>query len=147
MRIANLVWVLVSCVAFAGWGCANQADLTTKLIPGGPDMIIVYNMHQTIRCATCVSMEAMTKKLVNSEFNREVKDGLVEWREADYQKNEDLAKRYNVASTSVVVVRFHNNQEMDHQNLTRAMGYAHDDDLFNKYIGDAIRKELAREIN
>jgi len=146
MRIAKLAWVLLSCFAFAGLGCANQAGFTSRLAPG-VDKVVVYNMHRTIRCATCVTVEAMTQKLVDSEFSREVKDGLVEWREADYQENEELAKRYNVVSTSVVVVRVHYNEDIEHQNLTRVMGYVYDDDVFNKYVGDAIRKELAKEID
>jgi len=112
---------------------------------GAPDKVMVYYMHRTIRCVTCNQIEELTGELVRTDFAQELQDGRVEWKQVDFQENEELAKRYNVASSTVVVVRFRGGKEVGHQNLDKVWTLAGNRDEFVKYVSAAIRGALSPE--
>lgn len=118
-------------------GEAGQAAAATQ--PSGSDKVIVYYMHQTFRCVTCNQIEAMTAELVRTSFAKELADGRVEWRRENFQENEELARRYNVASSSVVVVQMRGGQEAAHQTLDKVWTLVGKPDEFAVYVGGAIK--------
>ena len=98
---------------------ANSGGNAVAAHAGRADKVIVYYMHQTFRCVTCNQIEATTGELINTDFARELKDGRLEWKKVNFQENEDLAKRYNVASSTAVVVRLRDGIEIGHQSLDK----------------------------
>ena len=120
-----------------GTAAATQSDRADK--------VIVYYMHQTFRCITCNQIEATTGELINTDFAREMKDGRLEWKKVNFQENEDLAKLYNVASSTVVVVRLRDGKEIGHQSLDKVWTLSGNRDEFVKYVGGAIREALTKE--
>ncbi len=124
---------------------ARAGELVTDTQPGGSDKVIVYYMHPTFRCVTCNQIEAMAGELVRTDFAKELADGRIEWRKVNFQGDEDLAKRYNVASSTVVVVRLRDGKETGHQNLDRVWTLSGNRDEFARYVSGAIREALSRE--
>jgi hypothetical protein len=120
---------------------ADESGTTTLV--GGKDRVIVYYMHQTFRCATCNEIEKLTDELLRADFADELKNGQIEWKKVNFQENEELASHYNVVSSSVVVSRIQNGKEAGHQTLDKVWTLSSDPDEFVKYVGGAIRKELA----
>jgi len=123
---------------------AGEAAAATQ--PAGSDKVIVYYMHQTFRCVTCNQIEAMTAELIHSDFAKELADGRLEWKRENFQENEDLARRYNVASSSVVVVRIRDGKEVAHQTLDKVWELAGKPDQFTSYVGGAIRAYVNGEV-
>jgi len=113
--------------------------------PPGSDKVIVYYMHQTFRCVTCNQIEAMTGELIRTDFVRELQGGRIEWKKVNFQEDEDLAKRYNVASSTVVVVRLRNGKEIGHQSLDKVWTLSSNREEFIKYVSVAIREALTKE--
>lgn len=111
-----------------------------------PDKVIVYYMHQTFRCVTCNQIEAAAADLVRTAFAKELADGIVEWRLENFQENEELARRYNVASSSVVVVQIRNGQETAHQTLDKVWTLVGKPDEFGAYVGGAIKGYMTSEV-
>lgn len=122
---------------------AGEIAATTQ--PSGSDKVIVYYMHQTFRCVTCNQIESMTGELIRTDFAKELADGRMEWKKVNFQEDEDLAKRYNVASSTVVVVRLLDGKEIGHQNLDKVWTLSSNRDEFVKYVGGAIREALSKE--
>jgi hypothetical protein len=107
-----------------------------------PDRVEVYYLHATFRCVTCNTIEKMTRGVLESKFGAELADGRIQWREADFQQEEALAKRFEVVSSCVVVAGFRDGKETGYQRLDEVWTLLNDPAAFEKYVGDAIRKVL-----
>ena len=108
--------------------------------------VVVYYLHTTFRCVTCNEIERLTKALVETEFADDLTAGRIEWREANFQQDESLAKRYEVVSSCVVVVNIQGGQERGFQRLDDVWTRYQDPADFNGYVGAAIRKYLTEEV-
>jgi hypothetical protein len=99
-------------------------------------------MHPTFRCVTCNQMEKMVQDLVQTEFAAPLDEGRLQWREVNYEEDETLARRYNVATSSLVVVRFRGGEEADHEALDRIWPLLDRPDELKALVRQAIRSRL-----
>ncbi|MFO7898676.1 MAG: nitrophenyl compound nitroreductase subunit ArsF family protein [Planctomycetota bacterium] len=106
------------------------------------DKVVVYSAHMTFRCWECNQIEHLTKELLEKEFAREQAAGLIEYRSVDYMKDSDFAKRYNIASSTVVLVRIEDGHEADFVRLDEVWTKARKREEFLSYVGGAIRSQL-----
>jgi hypothetical protein len=107
--------------------------------------IIVYYLHTTFRCVTCNEIERLAKTLVETEYAEDLAAGRIEWREADFQQDEALAKRFNVVASCVVVANVEDGQETGFQRLDDVWTRYENPSDFNQYVGSAINKYLEGE--
>ena len=150
-RNALLAFVLVS-VGFALGKevSARRQTPTTGAESPSPvamsDQVVVYYFHSTFRCVTCNEIERLTKALVETEFADDLTAGRIEWREANFQQDESLAKRYDIVSSCVVVVNIQGGKETGFQRLDDVWTRYEDPADFNGYVGAAIRKYLTERV-
>ena len=102
------------------------------------DKVIVYYMHATIRCVTCNSIEAMAAKLIDTTFGDAKKAGKLVWKDVDFQENENLANRYDVVSSCIVVVHVRDGKEVAFKRLDDVWLLADKPQEFNEYVAKAI---------
>ncbi len=132
-------------------GFALGKELTLRRVrpqPGGPvsagarnvrgEQVVVYYLHTTIRCVTCNQMEKLARELVNSRFADAIQSGRLAWQEVDFQQNEDLARRFDVSSSCVVVAKVRNREIVDFRRLEEVWTLADKPEQFNEYIAKAI---------
>ncbi len=124
---------------------ATASEVAAVTQPTGSDKVIVYYMHQTFRCVTCNQIEAMTADLIRTSFSKQLAEGRLEWKRVNFQENEELARRYDVASSSVVVVRLRGGKEVAHQTLDKVWTLVGKRDEFAAYVGNAIRAYTTQE--
>ena len=136
-----LAFVLVSI------GFAIGKEATLRRVPSGGDAasaagqgekVIVYYMHATIRCVTCNSIEAMAARLVDTTFAEAKQAGRLVWKEVDFQQNENLAKRYDVVSSCLVIVHVQDGKEVDFKRLDDVWLLDGKPQEFNDYVAGAI---------
>ena len=108
-----------------------------------PDRVEVYYLHATVRCMTCNTIERMTRNVLESEFGLELAAGRVQWRAADFQQDEALAKRFEVVSSCVIVADIRDGKEIGYRRLDEVWTLLDDPPAFEKYVGDAVRKVLS----
>ncbi len=145
---ALLAFVLVTVgVAIGRNMSANMAKPSPAPAPtGGSDKAVVYYLYGTIRCVTCNQVEAVTAKMLQTDFADDLKAGRLEWKQANFQEEEDLAKRYNVAASCVVVSKIRDGKEVSFNRLGDVLIKADKKDELTKYISDAIRAALPEAI-
>ncbi|HUU69142.1 MAG TPA: nitrophenyl compound nitroreductase subunit ArsF family protein [Planctomycetota bacterium] len=118
---------------------AGRSDVASATQPAEQgDKVVIYYMHATIRCVTCNSIEAMTAKLIDSAFADAKQAGKLVWKEVDFQENEDLAKRYDVVSSCIVVVHQRDGKQVAFQRLDDVWLLADKPQQFNEYVAKAI---------
>ena len=106
------------------------------------DGVEVLYFHGKQRCATCQAIEKETQALIDSQFADAVKSGKVRFRVVDITKseNEALADKYEIAWSSLVIVKYSNGKETA-ENLTQfAFANARNNPA-------QFKKELAAKIN
>jgi len=142
-----LGFVLVS----IGFAMGKEVTLRRQASSGGAgpgqeetsgDKVIVYYLHTTFRCVTCNEIERLAKSLVETEYAEDLAAGRIEWREANFQQDEALAKRYNVVASCVVVANVEDGRETDFQRLDDVWTRYQNPSDFNQYVGSAIKKYL-----
>jgi len=115
---------------------------TAPITAGGRDKVVVYYMHATFRCVTCNLVESMGAELIRTEFAEAVKSGKLEWREVNFQQNEQLAARYKVGGNTIVVARFKDGKEVAHRRLDRVMELANRRDEYMSYVRGGVSEML-----
>lgn len=121
-----------------------QPPLTAPQVAtqGEEQKIVVYYMHTTFRCVTCNQIEKMTRTLVETEFGEALKDGRLEFKEVNFQKDEELAKRYNVGTGCVIVAKIANGKDIEFEMLQDVWTLYSEPSKFNEYLSSAIRSYL-----
>ncbi len=142
------LWVLAGCSQpSTGSGLAVGDDAPASKIAGDATgaKVVVYYLHRTFRCAACNALELMASSVVHDTFASEVDDGTVEWKTADFQDREELAKRYGVSGPSVVVVTHAEGKETSHRRLDELWQLRTDPVAFRAALVAAVKKALGQD--
>jgi len=147
LRAVLLAFVLIS----IGYALGKEMTLR-RLQAAGPqeeprpagaqDGVVLYYMHPTLRCVTCNEMEKTILSLVHTEFAEPLAEDRLQWHEVNFEENEALARRYNVATSSLVVVRFREGRETGHQTLDEIWTLKDQPDELRAFVREAIRSRL-----
>jgi len=139
-----LAFVLIS----IGFALGKDVTLRQRAAADGPrsasmiergDKVVVTYLHTTFRCATCNAIERLAKTLVETEFAEKLAAGRIVWREANFQQDEALAKRYGVIASCVVVAKIEDGRETEFQRLDDTWTLYQKPAEFNAYVGKLIK--------
>ncbi len=136
-----LIFVLVSIgFAFGKYSAARPQ----AVLPSGQkaETVNVYYMHATFRCVTCNTIEKMTKQLLESKYKKQMRDGSIIFAEVDFQKNEPMARQFDVISSCIVVARTKDGKITVFERLDKVWELMSKPEDFNAYVSSAIDKLL-----
>lgn len=117
---------------------AELPNLTDKSV------IQVYYLHSTFRCTTCNTIEKMTKEFINRNYKSELASGKMSFSEIDFQQNEQLAKRFGVLASCVVVVAEKDGKPVAFKRLDDVWTKMQNPAEFDNYIATAIKAMSAK---
>ena len=108
----TLVLMMVSFILLA---CGEKSNAVTAKAQSGQvnDFVEILYFHGKQRCMTCRSIEQNTKELLESMFQRQMKEGKVVFRVIDISKKENarIAEKYEVTWSSLFLVQHKNGKE------------------------------------
>jgi hypothetical protein len=143
IRNLLLIFVFISIgFALGKYSTARQTSQEEKQNTGFTDTVHVYYMHATFRCVTCNTIEKMTKNLLERKFAKGLKTGKIIFSEVNFQKNEVLAKKFDVLSSCVVVAKKENGKITGYERLDKVWTLMNKPDEFNDYLSEAIESFL-----
>ena len=142
--LAPFVLLVLASLAMAGCGQSSTTPVTaTAASTSQPtNRVIVYYMHRTFRCMSCLWIENATRETLKDAFPSELASGRLELRVEDYWKREDLAKQYDVDTVSIVVVNVVDGREVSHRTLDKVWSLKMKNDQFRPYVAKAVRAAL-----
>jgi len=97
---------------------SNDSILKSK------DHVEVMTFHAKKRCITCLKIEELTKEVINESFAKELKSGKLVFRNIDITQNKEVAKKYKVAWSSLIISLKKDNKENFENLTTFAFAYA-----------------------
>jgi len=94
----------------------SAAELVAEAAPESiaaatPGVELVY-FHATLRCETCLALEASIERCLREEFATEMAEGWIRWRSLDYQSaaGEGLHAELGVRGSELVLLRYAGSQ-------------------------------------
>lgn len=139
-----LVFAFIS-IGFALGKNSVKTEITETEINSNESYIAVYYLHSSFRCETCNTIEKMTKELLNSSYNQELKEKKILWFEDDFQENEVLAKQFEVLASCVVVAKIEKGKPISYKRLDEVWTKMANKIDFEQYISGAINSYLNGE--
>jgi len=115
-----------------------------SLSNGNGHYVAVYYLHSTFRCVTCNTIEKMTRELLDKAYGNELAEGKIKWIEDDFQENEALAKKFEVAASCVVVAELEDGVVLDYKRLDDVWTKMEDPEAFDRYVSEAITEYLEK---
>ena len=106
--------------------------------------LVVYSVHMTFRCWECNQIEWLARELIEKEFAEELTSGRIEFRLIDYMKDLEFARRYNIASSTLLLVRLVDGQEAGFERLDEVWTRSRNREDFRNYVRNAIRSQLGQ---
>ncbi len=145
-RLAVLAVMAVAAVAADGCGQRSAEPFGPSAASAGKpaNRVVVYYLHRTFRCFSCLWIENTTRETLKETFPAELASGRLDFQVEDYVKREDLAKLYSVDWVSVVVVNVAGGREVSHQTLEKVWDLKMRSQEFRAYITEAVRAALAK---
>ncbi len=112
---------------------------TNKMQTTAKNEVIVYYLHSTFRCKTCNSIEKMTTELLTKKYQKKLDNKKILFQRVNYQKDLNLAKKFAVIASCVVVAKVNNNGEItDFKRLDEVWTLMNKPQEFDNYIANAI---------
>lgn len=89
-------------------------------------LLEVFYFHATNRCPTCMSIETNTKKTLETNFAKELKDGKIKFTvlNSDEAKNKTLCEKYEAFGATLVLVKNLNGKETSENMTNYAFSYS-----------------------
>ncbi len=110
---------------------------------GAPEHITLLFFHRTSRCSTCVNAEQYARDTLDTYFPAELKSGVISMQVYDYQKDTEMAKKYNANMNSLKLAITKNGQETV-RDVPEIWTYVSDRNAYMSYLKGVIDKELGR---
>lgn len=140
-------------LAFLILGAATAFGQSGRLakpgwVPPGSDQtrpdVIVYYFHNTVRCATCRTMEAEAESVLRDEFADDVTMGTVVFRPRNLQnpENAHFARLYGLDGPSLVLVEVGPTDDGRWRKLGRIWELVDTPAAYRKYVRDEIEAFL-----
>ncbi len=107
-------------------------------------LVKIFYMHATFRCITCNSIESRAKQLVERDFADAWARKKILWEEVNFQENEALAKKFDVAASCIVVTIVQGDEILEFNRLDDVWPLLEKPAEFDVYVSDAVRKAIGK---
>lgn len=113
-KIILLIILAIISVACGSKGSQTKSQTTaaTKAVIN-PNRIEVLCFHGKQRCITCKNIEKYSKEVVENDFAKELKSGVIVFKVIDFstKEGEAIADKYEISFSSLLVNKYTNGQE------------------------------------
>jgi len=106
--------------------------------------LVVYYLHGTYRCPTCLSIERQSKETVETVFADDIKAGRVVFRSLNYEGGDDahFATDYSLMTRSLVLSLHRDGKEVKWKNLPEIWTHVHTPEKFREYVRGEVAAML-----
>lgn len=119
----------------------KQADNLTQeqaVITADASVVNVYYFHGKQRCKTCIAIENVTKNAIADSYKDNPNVRYVEVN-IDEAQNKDLVEKYEIAFSSLLIVKADNATDLTEQAFANAVNSP---DVLTSLIKDEVNKRM-----
>jgi hypothetical protein len=107
--------------------------------------VVAYYFHVNARCQTCLLIEQRSGEVVKDAFDKELKEGILDWKAVNTQQPENrrFTADLRLPSRGLVLVAYMNGTPGRWKNLESVWQLVHGDQvLFQQYVSREVRDFL-----
>lgn len=122
------LFYLLAIVIISIQGC-SQAQNSKENPASNQIKIMVYYFHGTHRCPGCIAGEDVTVKSLNELYKDKMDKGIIKFASVniDEQQNKALAEKYQIAWSSLLVIKQFKGKEEKTDLTEQSFAYARND--------------------
>ena len=144
---------LAAAWAAGGEGATLQPEATqvgapaeSETEPHGDRVVVIY-FHRTLRCYTCLGMEAAAREAVYEDFLDLVSGRTLEWRAVNFDlpENAHFVEEYDLEGSSLVIMETAGERVVRWEKIKGIWNHAGHPEELRPYVGREIRRFLARQ--
>jgi hypothetical protein len=121
-------------------GCQNKTTKRAELPDKNSTVVVAYYFHRTVRCATCLAIEANTASAIKENFPQHLAEGILIWMpfNLDDEGGEELGKQFDVTSNTLVLAQFYNGLLIRQKKLEEVWQLVGNAKRFSEYVKNEI---------
>lgn len=108
MKASVILSIFNFLIIFSSCSSKPVSNVSDSIVPSNnPDKIEVYYFHFTMRCVTCLTLEAKTKEFVEALYPTHVRAGLITFQalNLDEESTKTVAKRLGVMGQTFLIFK------------------------------------------
>ncbi|MDA3896088.1 MAG: nitrophenyl compound nitroreductase subunit ArsF family protein [Desulfobacteraceae bacterium] len=131
--------LIVFITVLPGISAEEAVKPATEVKPAAHQIVVTY-FHTTARCPTCHTIEELSSKAVQLNFEEALKSGKVVWRviNVDEPENKHYNDDYQLYTKSLIISEVKDGKEVRWKNLEKIWVLVRDDEKFDAYVKDEI---------
>ena len=123
---------------------ASAPSEVSRQYKGNPlaSTIMVYYFHRTVRCFTCLSIEANVAQVIRDNFHQQIADGRLMWKpfNLDDPGGDEFEKEFDIAGNTLVVAEVVNDSHVRYKRLEEVWQLLGDPEGFSEYVTNEIKE-------
>lgn len=114
----------------------------------GEGKVVVYYFHGTVRCETCLLIEAMAEGTLQADFPEEFTNGRLLWRplSVDLPENVHFVKDFGLGANELVVLRKREHRGATWEKVADIWDLAADPNRFRERLRGVVARFLGTGI-
>jgi hypothetical protein len=106
--------------------------------------VIAYYFHPTIRCHTCLAIEADAEGAIKNNFPQQIAKESLVWVPVnlDDSVGEDFKKQFDVSGSTLVIAKMQDSKVTEFKKLEKVWQLVGDNQAFSAYVTDEINGYL-----
>lgn len=141
--ISNMQMMLIICSGLILLNSCQDKNTKTELSSEktSPEIFVFY-FHRTVRCSTCLEIEADTAKVLKENFPQFLADGFLKWVpfNMDDDGGEEFAKQFDITSNTLLLARISENKELKYKKLEDIWEFAGNPEELSTYVTNEINE-------
>lgn len=118
-------------------GVAPVADATSAAVEAGTgDGIRVYYFHRTLRCQTCLKIEALARQVIEENFGAGLADGRLTWQAVniEVEGNEHFERDFSLQTQSLILAEYADDRCVRWKLLPEVWDLVASEPAFTEYV-------------
>ena len=109
-----------------------------------PNIIIAYYFHRTVRCSTCLAIEALARETIEGQFKDSIDKGTLIWLPVNMEESgsEEFVKKFELDAPSLVVAEVGDGEHVRWKKLDKVWKLVDDRNAFMDYVRTEIAEYL-----
>jgi hypothetical protein len=122
----------------------NKTADTAALLDKNSSTVIAYYFHRTMRCPTCLAIEANAQRVIETGFADQIADEKLMWIpfNLDEPGGEKFEKLFDISASTLVLAKVQNGNHTEYKKLEKVWEFIGNPMKFDEYVQTEVRRFL-----
>ena len=122
----------------------NKTADTAAPLNKNSQTVIAYYFHRTMRCPTCLAIEANAQRVIESRFENQIVDEKLMWIpiNLDEPGSEEFEKEFDVSVSTLVLAKVQDGNHTNYKKLEKVWDFIGDSVKFDEYVQTEVKEFL-----